>query len=147
MSANVTSITFCGVSIPKVKLSSSLPVPQIEIRRNEYYMTPGENGAGIRVIEPLGAHMSYGNLSFRAEGLTATQVSTFLSAVLDYRSYQTLTINNSIVGNATYHVMFEEQGFKPELMDSLLDYDDFNGRSDWGPYAANFSVSILRRTA
>lgn len=102
--------------------------------------------AGIRVIEPLGAHMSYGSLSFRGELLTAGNVSTFLTAFFNYRQAQTLSIQNTIVGNATYQVLFAENGLVPEIMDSLLDYADFDGES-LGPYAINFSVKILRRTS
>lgn len=146
-SKNVTSITFCGVTLPKVKLASRLPVPQIHNRVKEHYMSEGSSGPGIRVLEPLGAHMSYGSISFRAEGLTAAQIQTYYTAVLNYTAAQTLTISNSYVGSATYQVMFSEDGFKPDLMDELLDYDDFRGTSEVGPYAADFNLLILRRTS
>lgn len=144
---NVTSITFCGVTLSKVKLASRLPVPQIHNRIKEHYMSEGSGGAGIRVLEPLGAHMSYGSISFRAECLTSAQLQTFYSAVLNYGTSQTLTISNSLVGNATYKVMFAEDGFKPDLMDELLDYDDFRGAGVVGPYAADFNLLILMRTS
>lgn len=136
-----TSITFCGVALSRLELSTRLPVPMPQSRLKEHFMTEGTLGPGIRVIEPLGAHMSYSDLRFRAEKLTAANLTTFLNAFLDQRTPKTLVISNVTIGAATYSVLFAENGFKPDMLDDLSDYEDEF------PYAADFEVKILRRVS
>ena len=136
-----TYIQFCGVTFGRVKLSSRLPVPQPRSRQKEHFMSESASGPGIRVIEPLGAHMSYSDIKFRLELLTPGNLTTLMNAFLNYRQYQTLTIGNPTVGNATYQVLFAENGFVPDFMDDLSDYEDEY------PYAADILVKVLRRTA
>lgn len=133
-----TAISFCGVTLTRLQLATRLPVPMPSCRLKEHYMTEGSEGPGIRVIEPLGAHMSYSDLRFRAEMLTAANLTTFLNAFLDQRTAKTLAIYNPLVGTAVYEVLFAENGYKPDMLDDLSDYED-----DY-PYAADFEVKILR---
>lgn len=133
-----TEIQFCGITFNRLQLGSRLPVPIPSSRLREHFMTEGGDGPGIRVIECLGAHLSYSDFNFRAEMITAGELSTLLSAFLDQRTPKTLRIYNPTVGLAVYEVLFAENGFKPDMLDDLSDYED-----DY-PYAADFELKILR---
>lgn len=134
-----TTIQLCGVTMSRVQLPKRLPYPQYRSRIKEHFMTEGEGGPGIRVIEPLGAHISYSDFEFAAGFLTAANIVTFETAFLDQRTPQTLTITVPGDSTVTYYVLFDANGLEVMLQDSFVGYDE-------DLYSAIFKLKILYKS-
>lgn len=133
-----TTITFCGVVMERFQLTKQLPFPIYKSRLKEHYMTEGTGGAGIRVLEPLGAHVSYCDFEFRAGFLTSANIITFETAFFDQRTPKTLIITVPDDSTVTYKVLFAEDGFQPSLQDAGVEYyEDL--------YMVDFKLKILNK--
>lgn len=117
-----TTISLCGVTMTRVQLARRLPYPQYRSRMKEHFMTEGESGAGIRVLEPLGAHISYSDFQFAAGFLTSANIITFETAFFNQRTAQTLTITVPDDSAVSYKVLFGENGLEVMLQDELVEY-------------------------
>lgn len=133
-----TTIQFCGITLTRVQLEKQLPYPTYRNRIKEHYMSQGSDGPGIRVIEPLGAHISYSDFNFSAGFLTTSNIQTFENAFWDYRTPKTLVISVPGDSNVVYSVLFGEPGLEVALQDKNVEYyDDL--------YAARFNLKILSK--
>lgn len=127
----------CGVTMNREQLGDKLPMPTYQSNIKEHFMTDGEDGNGIRVLEPLGAHSSHCDFEFTADLLSASELATFEAAFFDQREPKTLRIQVPLFMDKTYTFLFAADGFKPEMMDTYVEY--FHDT----PYKATFRLHIM----
>lgn len=104
-----TTVSFCGRTFDRSQFIT-LPMPTFSSNVKEHYMTDGENGNGIRVIEPLGAHISHCDFDFTIGRLSPADVTAFRTAFFNQRTPQTLTITVPSYSSNSYTVIFASGG-------------------------------------
>lgn len=133
-----TTITFCGIVITRHELTKQLPYPTYKCRVKEHFMTEGGEGPGLRVLELLGAHISYSDFEFRAGFLTSANIVTLETAFFDQRTIKTLTITVPGDSAVSYYCLFQENGLTVQPQDALVEYyEDL--------YMADFKLHILSK--
>jgi len=139
MGVENTIITFEGVAMTGIQLPKRLPYPEYTCRLKEWFMTEGALESGIRVIEPLGAHISYSDFEWAAGNLTAANLVTFENSFFAQRTPKTLVITVPGDSAQTFSVLFAADGYKPQPQDALVGYDE-------NLYSVIFKVKILTKT-
>lgn len=142
--ADISDLTFsfCGVTLTREQLNSRLPMPTYKSNIKEHFMTDGADGNGIRVIEPLGAHISHCDFEFSASLLTASDLELFEQAYFDQRTPKTLVITIPGYVTTTYTVLFAADGYQPALQDSWVEYYEEIYRADFKLHILSSSVVV-----
>lgn len=136
---NVT-ITIDAVTINSMLVRSKLPMPIPRGIMKEYIMSEGSSGPGIRVLDPLGVHVSYTDFEFEGQLITASDLSLLQGYWLDYRRPKTLTITEVDISTDVYKFLFAEDGFLPDLQSAAVDYSE-------DKYRCKFKLKILNKVA
>lgn len=136
-----TYITFGSVTFARINVGKSLPIPTPGCRVKEHFMSTGAGGSGIRVIEGLGAHISYSDFQFKAELVSSSQMDALMNMFLDQDTAKTLSIIAPGLATVTYKTAFTENGLVPEMQDPLSEY------AENYPFKALIKLHILQRTA
>ena len=115
---SLDSLTWSGAQLPP-----GLPLPKPVAKSKEYFMSAGSTGPGIRVVDPLGAHVSYQNVEFRVDLLSSLDIATLETYFAAQRTVRTYTVTTPSVSTHIYKVLFADDGFEPFIY-TKVDYDE-----------------------
>lgn len=118
--ALTTTMSVGGINFATYQIPESLPVPRPRSRSAEHYMREGQQGPGIRVIQMLGAHPSYDDISMTVYAVSNSQV-TSLDNLFRSQNPFIWSVTFGIV-TKQYRVVFQDDGFEPIIPD-LAAYD------------------------
>lgn len=134
-----TVISLAGQTFSGIELPNPLPIPTPVGRMKEWFMSDGgEDDPGLRVQEPLGAHVSYSDFEFTLGALSRAKIDALSTAFYNQATAKAFSITPPDEPSMLYTVLFAPDGFQPALRRGC-------GYDDPLRYSARIRLRILTR--